>query len=354
MEFTIETAALVEALKIASVATMGGERNLPILGNIKIEATGDQVIVSTTNLDIYVIQKLGAKVKKEGMTTAPFQILSRLAGEMTASKISIKQQDGVLEFKCGNDLAEIETLPADDFPGPLTRHGDGVECDAADITIPFRKVFHAVATEESRYSMHGINLSSDGEFTTTDGRRIAMFSGIKLSSESVIVPDVFIRAITKIEPKGPVTVFVGNGSITLASEGLDICAKLIEASFPTGPRTVMAEFKADKVLSCGRKGLMRAMRVCAIATNSRNPGLFISGNGKEVEVSEPGKALSSILGTELSGQPEVKVRVNEQFMISALETMEGEDVRIQLSKECRHVLIEEGKFKEIIMPMNVQ
>lgn len=333
---------------------MGGRSTLPILGNIKIEAKGSQVILSTTNLDIYVIQKIDAEVQKEGATTAPFSILSRLVGEMSTSTISMTQGKGILEFKCGYDLAEIETLPAEEFPGPLPRHGDGVECDAAEITIPFTKVFHAAATEENRYAMHGINLNGEGEFTATDGRRIAMFAGIKLTDESVIVSDMFVRAITKIEPKGAIKVFVGNGAITLVSADVDICAKLIEANFPTGPRTVMGEFKADKVLSCGRKGLIRSMRVCAIANNSRNPGLFISGSGKDVEVSEPGKAMSSLLGTELSGQPEVKVRVNEQFLTAALETMEGDDVRIQLSKECRHILVEEGKFREIIMPMNVQ
>lgn len=353
MKFTIQTDALAKALRIASVATMSGRSTLPILGNIKIEAKGEQIILSTTNLDIYVTQKVDAKVKEEGATTAPFSILSQLAGKMEAKQILITEQKGVLEFKCDDDLAEIETLPAEDFPGPLARSGEEIECNATDITIPFQKVFHAISTEATRYVMQGINLSPEGEFTATDGRRIAMFLGIKLSNDNVTVPDVFIRAIAKIEPKGQVKVFVGGGAITLISDDIEICGKLIEGNFPTGPRTVMGEFQADKVLSCGRKGLIRSMRVCEIATNSRNPGLFISGNGKEVEVSEPGKALSSLLGTELSGQPEVKVRVNEQFMIAALETMEGEDVRIQLSKECRHILVEEGKFREIIMPMNV-
>lgn len=318
MKFTIETKALSEALRIASVATMTGRSPLPILGNIKIEAIKDQIILSTTNLDIYVRQKLSAKVKKEGATTVPFSILSQLVARMQASTISIEQQKGAIEFKSGEVQAELETIDASEFPDPLPSSGEGVECDAADILIPFRKVFHAASDDTSRYALMGVNVNGEGEFIATDGRRIALWSGVKLTSESVIIADAFVRAITKIEPEGKVKVFVGSGAITLVSKDVDVGAKLLEATFPDGPKSVMVAFKCDQFLSCGRKPLIHALETCSIFSPLKNPGLYVTGNGKEVEVSQPGKALASVLGTELAGQPKLSFKINEHFIISAL------------------------------------
>lgn len=353
MKFTIETKALADALRIASVATSGGRTSIPILGNIKIEAEKEQIILSTTNLDIYVRQKLLAKVKKVGATTAPFQILSQFVSEMQGSETSLALQDGVLEFKSGKATAELETLEAKEFPEPLPTSGDGVDCDAMDILRPFQMLSHAISTESSRYALQGINVNDKGEFTATDGRRIAVFAGVKLTKENAIIPDAFIKAILKIDPDGKVKVFVGNGTVALVSDTIDICAKLIEAKFPDGPREVMQKFKADKALSCNRKELLRALRFCSICSPLKNPGLYISGKEKEVEVSQPGKAVVSVLGSELGGQPEVSIKLNEVFLIGALEVLDGEDCRIRVQDGDLHMMVEEGKFRECILPMRV-
>lgn len=351
MKFTIDTKILSDALRIAAVATMGGRTTLPILGNIKIEAEKDQIILSTTNLEIYVRQKLAAKVKKEGATTAPFQILSQLVSEMQGSETTLSQQDGVIEFKSGKATAELETLDAKEFPEPLPTSGDGVDCTAMDIIRPFQMLSHAISTETSRYALQGININDKGEFVATDGRRIALFTGVKLTNENIIIPDAFIRAILKIDPDGAIKVFAGNGTIAVVNEKIDICAKLIEAKFPDGPREVMQKFKADKALSCNRKELLRALRFCSIGALRPGSGLYISGKGKEVEVSQPGKSVVPVLGSELGGQPEVSIKLNEIFLIGALEVLDGEDCRIRVSDGVPRMMVEEGKHKELINPM---
>lgn len=354
MKFEIETKALEAALRIASTATMTARSTLPILGNILIEAKEGQLILSTTNLDIHVRQKLSAKITQEGATTAAFSILSQLVSRMQSSSVSIEQQKDSIQFKCGEVVAELETLDAGEFPGQLERSGIGIECEAEDITKPFTMISHAISQDASRYALMGINVNARGEFTATDGRRIALFSGVTISEESVIIPDVFIRAMMKIDPKGLCEVFIGNGAITLVSQDIEICSKLIEATFPDGARRVMADFKSDKALSCGRKPLIHALQTCSIFSPSKNPGLYIAGKGKEIEVSQPGKAQVSVLGTELSGQPKICLKLNEQFLIQALEVLAGDDVRLRITDGTSPVMIEEGKFKEIIMPMRVQ
>lgn len=352
MKFTIETDALASALRIASVAVMGARSTLPILGNIKIEATGEQITLSTTNLDIYVIQKLAAKVEKEGATTAPFSILSALVGRMQASKIAIALTKDGLVFKSGDFTAALETLDASEFPAPVPTTGNGVECEATDILKPFGMLAHAMTTQESRYVLMGINIAPKGEFVASDGRRIAVYAGKELTEQSVIVPDVFVRALLKIEPSGSVKVFIENGHITLAFEEIRMTSKLIKGNYPNW--RVNVPKKTDKALSCGRKQLIHALQTCSIFCHAKTPGLNLSGKGKEIEVSQPGKASERILGTELEGQPEITIRFNEAFLIAVLDVLDGENVRIQVSDGSAPAIIEEGNFKEIIAPMLIQ
>lgn len=354
MKFTIQTDALAAALRIASVATMSGRSTLPILGNIKIEAKGEQVILSTTNLDIYVIQKVAAKVEKEGATTAPFSILSQLVGRMQSSGIQIEMVKKEMEFRSGDLFASLETLEAIEFPPPVERSGDGVKCDAADILIPLETVQHAMGTDASRYVLMGVNIAPDGAFIATDGRRLAIYAGIPLTKESATLPDQFIRAILKIQPEGEIQVFVGNGHVIVESDKVEITAKLIEGTFPPNAKKLTP--KSGKIaFSCGRQTLINSLRTCAIYNAPKTVGIVLTGKDKEIEVSHSSRrAIELILGTELSNQPKLCIKFNEQFLIDALEVLKEDNARIQVTDELSPALIEEGKFKAIIMPLRIQ
>lgn len=349
MKFTIKTDALASALRIASVGVMGGRSTLPILGNILIEAKGSQIILSTTNLDIYVIQKIDAEVKKEGATTAPFSILSQLVGRMQSSTIDIAAEKGGMSFKSGEVLAELETLEASEFPPPVPTKGEGVDCEAQDILKPFSLLAHAMSVDSSRFALMGINIAPKGEFAASDGWRLAFFTGKDFTTESVILPDSFVRSVLKIAPEGDIKVFIGNGHVTIISKDVEITSKLVEATYPSFSQAIPKRTK--QAFSCGRKPLIHALQTCSIFSHVKTPGLNLSGLGKEVEVSQPGKASERVMGTELAGQPEITIKLNEKFLIDTLAVLEEENVRIQITDATSPVMIEEGKFKEIIMPM---
>lgn len=353
MKFTIQTDALAAALRIASVATTSGRSTLPILGNIKIEAKDKQVILSTTNLDIYVIQKVPAEVEKEGATTAPFSILSQLVGRMQSNQIAISLSKKEMEFRCGDLFASLETLEAIEFPPPVERSGEGVKCDSADIITPFETVQHAIGTDASRYILMGVNIAPDGEFIATDGRRLAIYAGIPLTKESATLPDQFVRALLKIQPEGEVEVFVGNGHITVESSKVEITAKLIEGTFPQNAKKLTP--KSGKIaFSCGRQPLINALRTCAIYNGPKTVGVVLTGKEKEIEVSHSSRrAIELLLGTELTKQPKLCIKFNEQFLIDALDVLKEDDARIQVTDELSPALIEEGKFKAIIMPLRI-
>lgn len=211
---------------------------------------------------------------------------------------------------------------------------------------------HAVSDDSKRFSMTGINFcatKNGTELVATDARQIAMYKGIKLTDSNVIAPDVFVKAMLKIAPQGPIKLTIADGVITVISEETEISSKLLEATFPSWKNAVPQ--RSDQCFSCGRKALINALQTCSIFLADRQaPRLEMKGAGKGIEVSLPGKAKAMVLGTELSGQPAITVHVNAKQLIENLAVMEQENVRIQCA-ENMPLLIEEGPFLAVINRM---
>src|SRR3546814_2828578 len=76
MKLTIERAALLKSL--THVQSVVERRNtIPILSNVLIEADGEALSLTATDMDLTVIDRLQATVGQSGSTTAPAHTLYR-------------------------------------------------------------------------------------------------------------------------------------------------------------------------------------------------------------------------------------------------------------------------------------
>lgn len=354
MRFSIETKVLAVGLRNAAVAATEW-RTLPILGSVKIEATDGEIILSATNLDLYITQRLPATVSESGALTVSFQLLSLLVGRIEAASIRIAAVAGGMDFKAGEVKAILETLPAEEFPPPFPQDGiEPIDCDAEDVLAPLSKLSCAMSDDTSRYTLMGINLRPDKAgcaFAATNGTRLHAFKGEAVSSEDVILADMFVKALLKIQPSGPIKVLIGNGVSAVQSNGTQISGKMIEGKFPNWKQVIPE--RSDKVFSCGRAALISAIRTCAIFTEKETPGLVMTGKGKEIEISLPNRASAMVLGTELSGQPKFAIRFNSRQMLDTLGVLDGDEVRIQCNDATSPMLIEEAGFQAVMNPMKL-
>lgn len=352
MKFTIETSALASALNIASVA-MDGRISLPILGNVKIEATKTGIILSTTNLDLHVIQQLPATVVTVGATSAPFVLLQKLVSRLHSTQTDIEADAKTLRLRCGDVNAILEVLPAEEFPPSHQQNRDNaVACDAKDILTPFAKLVHAISKDSTQYTLMGVNVSphnGGNAFVATNRRRLAVFTGATLTSENVIIPDVFVRAILKIDPTGEVRVTIADGIIALVTPNLDVSCRLIEGQYPRWEQVIPKN--GNHLFACDRKELAEALRTCAIFSDRETRALHMSGKGKEILISKDETIKALVLGSELAGQPKITMRFNCDYMLDVLSVLDESNVTVRCSDSSSAMVVEEGQFKAIVMPM---
>jgi len=88
MKFTISKQSFTDALsQVQHVVT--NRTTLPILSNVLIEATGGQLKLTTTDLDVGVVGSVDAEVAKEGSTTLPVKRLASIIRELPAESVEV-------------------------------------------------------------------------------------------------------------------------------------------------------------------------------------------------------------------------------------------------------------------------
>jgi DNA polymerase III subunit beta len=347
MKFKIETKLLKEALNVISV--VAAHATLPILGNVRIEAGKNGIILSVTNLDLYLTYKVPAEIKEPGAITTPLSLLGRLVNAMTSSMIEISLNGTGLDFVCGETKAFLEILPSEEFPPEFEQPAEEGTFDAKAILEPFTKLAHAMCTDASRYNLMGIGISSNSngcDFAATSGARLAIFHGEKISTEDVIVPDIFVRALLKINPEGQLSISVSKSVITVANNEIKLSGKMIEAKYPNWKQVVPKN--GSNVFSGDRCELMSAIKVCCIFSSDKIQALTMKGQNKEIEISKPGRSRVTVLGAELGGQPKLEIKFNAKFVLDALSVLEQDVVRIRCSDEKSPMLIQEGAFQSVV------
>src|ERR1700735_2146575 len=94
------------------------KNTLPVLSNILLETTTNQLKLASTDLEVGVRCLIKAEIVKEGALTVPAKTFSDFVRTLPDDKeISIKAEDATrIEIRCGKARCVLIGLPKEDFP----------------------------------------------------------------------------------------------------------------------------------------------------------------------------------------------------------------------------------------------
>ena len=121
MKFSVAKEKLLEGLQqVQNVVST--RTTLPILSNVLLQASDDEIHLTTTDLDVGVRGSCEAHVEKEGATTLPARRLFTIVRELPSSEIQI-DVDGknAASIRSGQSFFKILGLPEEEN---LLRHID--------------------------------------------------------------------------------------------------------------------------------------------------------------------------------------------------------------------------------------
>src|SRR5580693_9685667 len=176
MEFTVSKADLALELGLLQ-GVVEKKTTIPILSNVLLEARGDRLYLTATDLELGMRTSCPAKVKREGSGTIPARKLLDYVRLLPDADITVKfAENHWASFTCGRSRTRIAGMSRESFPELPAMPDTIAELPVKQLSAMIARTMFAISMEESRFTLNGaLLLLGDKTLTmvATDGHRLA-------------------------------------------------------------------------------------------------------------------------------------------------------------------------------------
>jgi len=339
---------------------------LPILSNVLLNAVGDRLTLTATDLDVTISKTVEAKVEIDGNFTMPVKKLLSIAREVGGRQIEMDVSKNQCSIKSGSSAYRVNGLPAEEFP-PIPNFSGQTTIQMPQDTVKtmLRRTSFAVSTDENRYVLNGLYLSfKENKLTmvATDGRRLALAEeDVELKDDNpleVIVPTKAIQELSRsLGDKGDVDIQITENQVSFGLKENDgtgslIVSKLVEGAYPNYKQVIPAESKHRVTLD--KEELFHALRRAEIMTSEKanSVKLTFSENNLTFTANSPEVGESrETMAIKYEGE-ETSIAFNPQFFIDPLKALEEHEVHFEFTDQLSPGVVKVNHpFLYVIMPM---
>ncbi len=348
------------------------KNSLPILSNILIEAKENKLTLSSTDMDISIIEKIDCNVLEEGATTINSQILYDIVRKLDEnSEIEIISNNGkLLTLRASGSRFSLACLPKEDYPIiDQDNSGTSISINSKILFKLIDKTKFAISNEETRYFLNGlyfnINRENDLNVVTlvgTDGHRLAKFS-YNLETDideisGVIIPKKTIYELSKLlsEIDDNVEILISSNKVIFFIGNIVFISKLIDGSFPDYKRVIPQN--NNNILKINRETLLSAVDRVSTIANDKSPVIkfkLLKNILNLNTINNESSTASEDLKINYDGD-EVEIGFNSKYIMDIVNNLEDEEISINLKDNTSPIIALENSNNNLVyvlMPMRV-
>ena len=372
MEFTVSKSDLVRELSL-SQGVVEKKTTIPILSNVLLEAAGDRVILTATDLELGIRCSCPARIKKEGAGTVPARKLLDYVRLLPEGDLTMKfLENHWANITCGRSRTRIAGMSRESFPELPAMPEPMAEIPVRTLASMIARTSFAISMEESRFTLNGALLVMRPEGLTmvaTDGHRLAYVQATPAESGQVdkqfraLVPKKAMAELVKLADEtvpDAKAVFAGDDNHLFFQVGhrLLITRKLT-GNFPDYERvlpkdhSVTAKLQKDEIRS--------AIERVAQFADERSRAIRVQFTNGEVKVFsasvEMGESEESVT-SEYDG-PDMEIGFNAQYLLDFLRATPQDHVAFELKdQKSAGELRPAGdsipdQYRYVVMPMRI-
>jgi DNA polymerase III subunit beta len=335
---------------------------MPILSNILLNFSKEDLTVYSTDLEISAISKVDYPSPIETKVVVHGRKFMEILKEMDQGEISLDFSDSTLTIKQKQSEFVLSLHDPEEFP-EVKEVSEAQEFSMAgsDFLEILEKVNFAVSSDETRYVLTGMYMAGTAgrvSVVGTDGFRMALYQkdvpGLN-DFKGVIVPKRSVLEVGRVISEDEIVRFmIGEKHIQFSTPSITVISRLIEGNFPDYqnviPKTNSNIAKVEK--SRFMKGLRK---VSTIISKSEPIKVTYADRAMEIETeSEIGRAKEVI---EVSYEGEIlSMNFNIRFVMDVVGHIEGEWIFVKAPSTYGAVLFvgeDEENYKNIVMPIRV-
>tara|TARA_E500000178_G_scaffold234833_1_gene231287 strand:+ start:1407 stop:2522 length:1116 start_codon:yes stop_codon:yes gene_type:complete len=348
------------------------KNSLPILSNILIEAKDNSLTLTSTDMDISIIEKIDCNVFEDGSTTINSQILYDIVRKINDnSEIEIISNDGkLLTLRADGSRFSLACLPKEDYPIiDQENSGNTIKINSKIIFKLIDKTKFAISNEETRYFLNGLyfNITKDQSnsiltLVGTDGHRLAKFShNIEDNIDQVsgvIIPKKTIYELCKLlsEVDEDVYISISSNKIVFTIENIIFISKLIDGSFPDYKRVIPKD--NSNILNINREILLSAVDRVSTIANEKSPVVkfkLLQNILNLNTINNESSTASEDLKINYNGD-EIEIGFNSKYIMDIVNNLEDEEISINLKDNTSPIIALENSNSNLVyvlMPMRV-
>ena len=365
MKIKVTQEKLSKALNNVSRIAIG-KVTLPILNNVLIKVKNKKVSLTTTNLDMAVVDFLPVSSSEDGEVTVPAKLLAEFVSNLPKGElIEITSKDNKVNISSGKYSSTINGIKADDFPElPEIEEKSATiyKINIEEFKNSVGQVIIASSNDLTRPALTGVyfnTINNTLAIASTDGYRLAEKKLIeKVKSEvKAIVPTSSLQEVLRTinEDMEEIEISFNEDLVRFRLGEIEIISKLIDASFPDYQKLIPKNNNIKVVLN--REELIRVTKLASLFARSVGGSIICETKSPDTFsvksiINEFGENDSKI---DTKVETEGKVNLNSRFLIDALNALEEKELEFSFSDHISPIIVKNKKnnnYTHIIMPLN--
>jgi DNA polymerase III subunit beta len=345
---------------------------IQLLGGILLEAEGEALKLSATDMEISIQTSSPAEVEGDGRVVIPARIFNDIVRSLPGGSFTLEHDasEGTVRLVAGENEYRIRTYAADDYPQLPTFPDEGTfRMSGESLVETVEKVSRSYSRDETRPVLTGILISFEDSrvrMVTTDSYRLSIketelattaFEG----SREAIIPARAMQEVSRIfgaEGEEDVEVSLSENQALFRIGDVVFGTRLIDGNFPEYRRLLPSDFERE--ISVSREELIGTLRRVNLFAARQTPPVPVSLSFSEgsVEVivrnGEVGDAHERLCA---SSEDEFLISFNPSYLLDGVSAIDSEKVVFKLNEPLKPGLIVpeenggEADFLYLIMPM---
>jgi DNA polymerase III subunit beta len=346
---------------------------LPVLANVLIRKTGDQVELTASDLEIQIrtTASLDGDAGNFATTVSVRKLVDILRAIPGDQVVTVSTMQSKLVLQSGKSRFSLQTMPSDDFPlvQEAPEFGPVFSVPQSTLKTLINQVHFAMAVHDIRYYLNGILFVAEGRnliLVATDGHRLALAQAAleaEIPKQEVILPRKTVLELQRLlrdDREGesrPIEMRFAPNQARFSFSGMEFVTKLVEGKFPDYNRVIPRSHKNH--FSLDRVALLGSLQRAAILTSEKFKGVRVNvapgllriaaSNAEQEEATEE-------LEIDYNGD-QVEIGFNVTYLIDVLANMSSsETIRVELQDSNSSALLtvpDLPGFKYVVMPMRI-
>ncbi len=369
MRLKIQQSDLNSPLQAVS-RSVGIRATLPVLANILLQAQGNKLILSATNLEIGVVKSINATVEEEGELTVPAKTFQEIIASLSGLELTLESGGEQLRISAKNFNVTLNGISSAEFPAIPLAGEKAASVQAAVLKDSVPQIAFAAAADDGRPVLTGILTEITKhtlELVATDGFRLA-HKKMSLESETdqpfrSLIPRRTLEEVVRLisediekSDSGLVEIGTSDNQIIFKVGDTQASSRLIEGNFPSWEKIVPTEFQ--NITHIDRTDLLKAVKLASVFAKTEANVIKMETLEGKIKISSQAREVGE-QETEIeaqTGQNPIQIAFNAKYLTDALSSVNSEKVRIEFSGNLSAALIKpegiEG-LEYVIMPIRL-